>query len=192
MCRVRLQPNRPKILEAILFLIERADETGRSVTQYEIVKSIFMADVFHLKKFGRPVSFDNYAALQFGPVPSEAYDMLKPGYQPGDLGEGVWPPWDRSKAGYGGSRAFRFHNLKRKPNKKKLSQSDMTELSEALDLVKQLGFSGVRDWTHLHQAYRAAWDARGDRASVPMDYGLLVEGEDRELVSDLAHASKYM
>ena len=192
MSMTRLHPNKKKILEAILFLIEKAEATKQSVTQYEIVKSIFVADLFHLKKFGRPVSFDNYSALTFGPVPSETYDMLKPGYNADDLSETDWPPWDRSPSPYGGPRAFRFHNPKRGPNLRKLSQSDMSELAEALDLVKQLGFGGVRDWTHLHPAYKSAWDSRGERRSIPMDYSLLVEGRDHELVSELAHASKHM
>jgi hypothetical protein len=192
MAMTRLQPNKKKILEAILFLIEKAEESRQSITQYEIVKSIFVADLFHLKKFGRPISFDNYSALPFGPVPSEAYDMLKPSYHTNDLDESEWPPWDRSPSPVGGPKAFRFHNLKRPPNKRKLSQSDMNELVEALGLVKQLGFSGVRDWTHLHRAYKSAWDSRGDRRSHPMDYMLLVEGGDRELVLELAHASKHM
>ena len=75
---------------------------------------------------------------------------------------------------------------------RKLSQTDVVELSEAFKLVKQLGFPGVRDWTHELPAYKAAWDNRGDRKSVAIDYRLLVEGRDGELVSDLAHASHYM
>jgi uncharacterized phage-associated protein len=86
-----LQPNKKKILEIVLFLIELAHNSREAITQYEIVKSIFIADVFHLKKFGRPVSFDNYAALPFGPVPSEAYDMLKPSYDGSGISDGEWP-----------------------------------------------------------------------------------------------------
>jgi len=192
MTMMRLKPNKRKILEAILFLIEKAEAKKESVTQYEIVKSIFVADLFHLKKFGRPVSFDNYSALPFGPVPSEAYDMLKPTYHAEGLDEPEWPLWERSPSPSGGPKAFIFHNPKRHANKRKLSQSDMNELAEALELVKQLGFFGVRDWTHLHPAYKSAWDNRGNRQSNPMDYVLMVEGGDRELVAELAHASKFM
>ena len=187
-----LQPNKKKILEIVLFLIELARESDATITQYEIVKSILIADVFHLRKFGRPVSFDNYAALQFGPVPSEAYDMLKPNYDGSDITDAEWPMWTRSKYPQGGSNAFQFHDPERAPNMRKLSQTDVVELSEAFKFVKQRGCPGVRDWTHQLPAYRAAWDNRGDRRSVAMNYGLLVEGQDMELVSDLAHASHYM
>lgn len=189
---VRFNPNKKKTLEVVLFLIEKAEEGRTFITQYEIVKSIFIADLFHLKKFGRPVSFDNYSALPFGPVPSEAYDMLKRNYDGKVLGDGAWPLWERSPAPVGGLKAFKFHNPKRLANRRKLSESDMAELSDAFRLVKQLGFAGVRDWTHLHEAYKSAWDNRGDRKSAPMDYSLLVEDEDHELVSELAHASRYV
>jgi|WetSurMetagenome_2_1015567.scaffolds.fasta_scaffold74511_2 hypothetical protein len=187
----RLQPNRTKIIEAILLLIEEAGRRKRALTQYEIVKSLFIADFWHLKKFGRPVTFDNYVAMKFGPVPSEAYDMLKPNY----VWKGVpapdgWPLWDRNAIE--GSTAAHFENPRRPVNRRKLSETDIGELMEALKFVTNLGFGGVRDWTHLNPAYVDAWEARGDRKSNDMKYELLLEGNDKELVTDLAHASKHM
>lgn len=187
----RLQPNRTKIVEAILLLIEEAYRHSRTLTQYEIVKSLFIADFWHLKKFGRPVTFDNYVAMKFGPVPSEAYDMLKSNY----VWRGIpapdgWPLWDRKAIE--GSTVAHFENPRRPANRRKLSETDIGELTEALSLVMKLGFGGVRDWTHLNPAYVDAWEARGARNSNTMKYELLLDGGDKELVADLAHASKHM
>ncbi|MDR3527409.1 MAG: Panacea domain-containing protein [Rhizomicrobium sp.] len=187
----RLQPNRAKIVEAILLLIEEAGRHRRTLTQYDVVKSLFIADLWHLKKFGRPITFDNYVAMKFGPVPSEAYDMLKPIYawrgtpQP----EG-WPLWDRKATE--GSNVAHFENPRRSANRRKLSDTDVRELTEALSFVMNLGFGGVCDWTHMNPAYVDAWKARGDRKSNEMRYELLLEGKDKELISELAHASKHM
>ena len=63
----RLQPNKQKILESVLFLIELAEKETYHPTQYELVKSIFIADFHHLKKYGRPITFDNYSAMELGP-----------------------------------------------------------------------------------------------------------------------------
>lgn len=186
-----MQPNKKKILEVVLFLIELAQSEHVQITQYEIVKSIFIADFFHLKKYGRPVSFDNYAAMPFGPVPSEAYDMLKPAYDGSDISD-KWPLWERSKYPQGGPRAYAFHDISRPPNKRKISQTDILELIEAFHLVKRLGFAGVYDWTHDLPAYKDAWSSRDNRRSMPMEYSLLVEGNDKELVTELAHASRFM
>lgn len=189
---LHLQPNKRKILEAVLFLIELGGEDGAYPTQYDIVKSVFAADIFHLKKYGRPVTFDNYSALPFGPVPSETYDMLKPNYNAADLGEAQWPLWDRKQAPELAMNAYRYCRPKRSANKRKLSHSDMAELKAAFELVKQLGFEGTRDWTHDHPAYIDAWNRRGSGKSSPMDYVRLVDGHDNELVQELAHASNYM
>lgn len=70
------KPDKDRILEAILFLIGRSS----SLSQYEIVKSLFLADRTHLNTYGRPITFDNYVAMEHGPVPSLAYDALKPSY----------------------------------------------------------------------------------------------------------------
>ena len=45
----KLRPNYKKILQSILFLINEAERRGFYVTEYDIDKSIFVADVRHLK-----------------------------------------------------------------------------------------------------------------------------------------------
>ena len=47
------------------------------ITQYDIVKSLFLADKAHLNRYGRPITFDNYFAMKDGPVPNLAYNLLK-------------------------------------------------------------------------------------------------------------------
>ena len=188
----RMRPNREKILEAILFLIEQGGNDGAYPTQYDIVKSLFGADLFHLKKYGRPVTFDNYSALPFGPVPRESYDMLKPDYDPGLLGGDKWPLWERRHAPEKGPNAFRFCRPDRGPNLRKLSATDVEELKAAYSLVKQLGFEGTRDWTHDHPAYKNAWARRGSARSSSMNYVELTDDHDEELVSELEEASAFL
>lgn len=185
----KLKPNKSRIVEAILFLIEEAGRRNRQLTQYEIVKSVFIADLWHLKKFGRPISFDNYVAMKLGPVPSETYNMLKPDYHWGhDAPEGG-PFWERTQPD-GGRKAF--FTAKRSANLQKLSQSDAGELREALTFVLAEGFEGVRDWTHQLPAYTQAWESRGSSGSSDMQYDLLLDHPDREFVDDLIHASKHL
>ena len=72
-----MEPNVNKILDTICFVIAEARERSKSVDQYDIVKTIFLADKKHLNKYGRPITFDNYHAMKFGPVPSLTYNFLK-------------------------------------------------------------------------------------------------------------------
>src|SRR6266446_7375344 len=74
---IAMHPNQGRIVEAILFIFAEACERKIAVTQYDIVKSLFLADRAHLNKYGRPITFDNYVAMEHGPVPSTAYNFLK-------------------------------------------------------------------------------------------------------------------
>lgn len=187
-----MQPNLRRILEAILVLIEEAGQKGAAVTQYEVAKAIFLADVDHLNKYGRPVTFDNYVAMRFGPVPRQTYDMLKPAYVPRRELSDSWPLWDRESAPECGPKAFKFVRPRRPANRKLLSKSDVSALCEALDVVKSLGFAGLRDHTHKHPAYVKAWKGDGDRKAYDIDYSLLLSVKDDDLLHDLEHASKHM
>jgi len=187
--RVKLEPNKRKLLEAILYLIERGEREREPLTQYQIVKTLFLADTAHLNRYGRPITFDNYSALEFGPVPEEAYDMLKPSYSWRLKFEAEGPPWERVPVGRG--TAYHYTHPKRAPNLRALSRSDIQHLNAALDRVRELGFGGTRDETHTHPAYVEAWNHRGDAKRAPIDYALLLDSADREAVEDLAFASAH-
>ena len=45
---------------------------GKSVDKLELLKLVYMADRYHLRKYGRLISGDTYYAMQLGPVPSVA------------------------------------------------------------------------------------------------------------------------
>jgi len=173
-------------LEAILLLIERAQHLDVVFTQYDIVKSLFIADTFHLSRYGRPITYDNYSAMEHGPVPSLAYDMLKPGYDGHRFFE-KWPLWERRHfKGY----AYQYASAKRSADLSKLSESDVSCLHEAQDVVVSFGFHKTRDYTHKHPAYKAAWKPESGRKAFPMDYRLLIEGQDAELLEEIALASR--
>lgn len=187
--RIRLEPNRRKLLEAILYLIGQGERDGAPLTQYQIVKSLFLADTAHLNSYGRPITFDNYSAMEFGPVPNEAYDMLKPTYS--------WrmklgldrAPWEREPIPR--TAALRYVRPARQANLRVLSQSDVDALTTALERIRELGFGGVVDATHSHPAYVAAWDRRGAAGSVPMDYVALLSAPDEDAVEDIVFASRH-
>lgn len=183
---MRLTPNKTKIVEAILFLIQEAHGRGNEPSQYDIVKALFEADTAHLNRVGRPVTFDNYYAMKNGPVASESYEMLKPSYNWASLGFKE-APWSARQVG----PQARVYTVRREPNLRLLSRTDQAALSDALSMVIELGFAGMRDRTHKHPAWRAAWARRGDAQSVPMDPALLYDEPDEELAEDLAYVSAH-
>jgi hypothetical protein len=187
----RLRPNYKKILESVLYLINEAERRKIYVTEYDIVKSIFLADVAHLNQYARPITFDNFVAMKDGPVPSTTRDVLQPDFNPRFQYSGeAWPPWERERSPEDGNLAYRFVKPKRKENLRVLSETDLHALSEALSVVKSLKFSGVRSETHKHPAYTEAWERRGDRKAAEMDYAKLLDAADEEMIENLVYSSK--
>lgn len=190
--KLRLRPNKRRILEAVLFLISEAEKTHQYLTQYEIVKTLFLADEAHINKFGRPITFDNYVAMKNGPVPSWAYNMLKLNFQgKSEFGED-WPLWKREISPRDGPNAYKFHSLRRKPNLNVLSESDCAELTNCLTIMKSLAFGGVQDYTHMKPAYKKAWESRGDKGSNNIDYSTLFGLDNEDLFINIVYASKHM
>jgi hypothetical protein len=187
----KFRPNHRKILEAILYLINEAVRRNVYVTEYDIDKSIFLADVAHLNQYGRPITFDNFVAMRHGPVPSTTRDMLQPGFNSrSQFAAETWPPWDRVKSPEDGDLAYKFINPKRKENRRVLSETDISQLAEALAVVKSLKFAGVKAETHKHPAYTEAWARRGDMKAPDIDYGKLLDAQDDDLIEDLVFSSK--
>ncbi|HBP60233.1 MAG TPA: hypothetical protein DD668_11675 [Alphaproteobacteria bacterium] len=111
------KPNTAKIRESVLFLL---NNTSAGLDQYKIAKAIFLADVGHLNKFGRPITYDNYVAMKFGPVPSKTYDLLR--HKPESLDVAI----KKSNSSVNNYSALRQHE------KLELSESDESELQQAL------------------------------------------------------------
>ncbi len=184
----RFKPNLIKILEAILYVIETGQATGKQVTQFDIAKTIFLADYKHLSEYGRPVSFDNFIAMKFGPVPSMTYDVLKPSFN--------WllyglksAPWETRNI----SKATReYMRPSRSANRNKLSSSDIAALEQALKDVKAMGFAKTSDFTHKLPAYVEAWENRGNDKMKAMDLRTLLPDFDDDSIEEIQHASKFM
>jgi uncharacterized phage-associated protein len=182
--QVRLRPNRKKITEAILFLIEESERRRLgSPTQYDIAKTIFIADTMHLNEFGRPITYDNYHAMKDGPVPSATYDLLKSGRSATARSNLPWEIMEEGNKMY-------FIKAKRSPNLRALSRSDCDALSAALQKIKRMRYDEIRRLTHDHPAYLDAWRDEGPR-SFPMRYELLLENPNLELALEVEYASRH-
>lgn len=188
---LRLTPNYPKIVYSIAFLLEKAKSMNRKLTRYDIVKSLFIADRHHLNQWGRPVTYDNYKAMEHGPVADSAYNLLRG--DPAELAKSGFPemPWVSSPAG-GNKHEFTLAGAPLDFDDY-LSQSDQEALEEALSAVNVLSFTALRWVTHQDEAYKAAWAAKRDSAkSHPMDFALLFDEPDFERAQEICEASQHV
>ncbi len=50
---------------------------GGEIDKLHALKLVFFADRYHLRKYGRPITNDQYWAMQLGPVPSGVKDLFE-------------------------------------------------------------------------------------------------------------------
>ncbi|MCX6991839.1 MAG: Panacea domain-containing protein [Kiritimatiellaeota bacterium] len=54
-----------------------AIRNGGTISKYKALKLVFFADRYHLRKYGRPVTCDEYYAMKKGPVPSGTKNLAE-------------------------------------------------------------------------------------------------------------------
>jgi uncharacterized phage-associated protein len=54
-----------------------ASKAGGKINKLKALKLIFLADRYHLRKYGRLVTDDCYVAMKYGPVPSTVMDIAE-------------------------------------------------------------------------------------------------------------------
>lgn len=64
-----------RLLEALAYIAEKAPDNKKNM--YNVLKVFYLADKLHMERFGRFIFGDAYCAMQMGPVPSNAYDLVK-------------------------------------------------------------------------------------------------------------------
>lgn len=188
---IHMKANKIKILESIIYLIMEAEKVSYLISQYDIVKALFLADKSHLNTYGRPITFDNYVAMEHGPVPSFAFDLLKDKIDIKETYGIEGELWSKYQDNPSVSRAFRYKMIK-PYHLEELSESEEDALMSALHIVRSLGFKQIRRLTHEDQAYIDAWDEDSLLKAFPMSYTLLFESPDEERAKDLAFASEHL
>jgi uncharacterized phage-associated protein len=142
-CKVKLmisyQFNKNKAVNALLFISRRiADDKGRA-DKYAILKILYFAEKKHLVEYGRLITDDKFAALKFGPVPSNSYDLL-------DYNSEYFAAIDNKSV-----------NPLTEPNLQVLSKSDIDCLERSISENKNLGFNELKAKSH-DKAYHNAFD----------------------------------
>jgi uncharacterized phage-associated protein len=185
---VRLLPDIRRIVASIIFLIRQGADQKIELTQYDIVKSLFLADKSHLNKYGRPITFDNYVAMRHGPVPSVAYDLLKETPAAMRHYNLTTLPWQKVPAEHIGDGCYSYHHASGDDINEFLSTSDQEALSGALATVNALTFGQIRELTHNDASYKEAWN-RSESQSNPMSIGLLFDTANFEAAEEIEFLS---
>lgn len=171
-----------RALESILFLSNRL----QTPQIHEVLKLRYFADKLHMSRFGFPASGDSYSAMEFGPVASETYNILK-------AARGERNRWI----------ADYYHDLVRDVlvvvNKdvtplrdarlELLSRADVQCLEEAIERWGGMTFKQRTKLSH-DDAYSAAWAQAVERGSDAFEMPMLSIAETLENGKDVAEYLK--
>ncbi len=185
------RPKLDKIVELLLYLAHK----GFGPDKYQAVKFLYLADREHLARYGRPITFDNYWALWYGPVGSNALNLLEydaPVLRQAKL-EDLPFATEVGKAKNGSDTTF-IRQPNRAVNLDLFSSSDLRVFDEIVEKYKNSSFDELMKLTHDHEAYKAAWETRrhGNRAA--MFYEEMIEDKARRaaLVEDIESVAAHM
>lgn len=166
-----------KVLEVIVWLAH----TSPGIDIYHLVKAAFFADKYHLNRYGRPISGDEYEADIYGPLGHSIYRMLK------------FDPIEQLALGGNSPLPFQVSANKwqvvvdREPNTRLLSESDVEALHHGLEQVKDRSFNELVELTHLEPAYIQA-----DGGRMKFEDLLAEDDPDRaEKVADLRETARF-
>jgi uncharacterized phage-associated protein len=140
---LRSRFNPEKAVEILLYVAARVHN------MYAALKIIYFADKEHLSRYGRQLCGESYVAMDYGPVPSGLYDLVK-----AVRGDG----YCLTALSLADSFAVdgRLILPKRSPNLDLLSDSDIECLDEALTKYGDLSFDTLKRLGHRDQAFRDA------------------------------------
>jgi uncharacterized phage-associated protein len=148
---------------------------------YKVCKLLFLADKYHLVKYGRPITGDKYCALPYGPIPSTILDIVEK-VVAGD----VLDPQAASLAeALELDRQYQHPRFKAKAafDAIHLSQSDVMALDHVIAGFGAMGFAELKAITHEMAAYKKAWRGKPEgRNAVDMSFEEFFE-EDSDAVA---------
>ena len=172
------KPNYSKIIESLVLL----SHIKQNLDHYQAVKLLYLADKEHLNRHGRPITYDDYFALPYGPVPSNALNLLtleRGTLQRFKLNAGNFPIRIEKIKTEKDSTIFVLREPLRPVDYDEFSDSDVELLNWAVENYGNKSFSELYDITHKHFAYKFAWDNKEkDKKRAGMKYvDMFEEGE---------------
>ncbi len=138
--------NYKKGVQATNYIISRL---GGGVDKVKVIKLLWAADRYHLRKYARLVSNDTYYALKKGPVASQTLDIINRTEE--YLGEG----WQEYSKNYlsplkDGKKLDSIKSV----NEKYLSETDKEALDFAISHLGKLSSSAIVKFTHKYPEWQ--------------------------------------
>jgi len=145
----------------------------------KLLKLVFLADVEHLSRYGRPIVGGAYFAMEHGPVASELYDELKLRRIPGTAAV----------------TDFMLRGVE-EPNEDHLSETDVEVLRDVNERYGTWDRYRLSNHTHTFEAWKQNWQEDGEKGAYPIPYDDILRekasDEMKELVKDSQNAERVL
>jgi len=133
-----------KIIETIYYVLNRLGHTADKIA---LIKLIYLADKYHLIRYGRTITNDEYFAMQHGPVGSTVKDLLS--CDEDYLSSKELTYFNRLITKFGALN-YRAKKLARKPALDMLSDTDKEALEFVVRTFGAYSSLKLRDYTHKY------------------------------------------
>jgi uncharacterized phage-associated protein len=165
---IQFQFDREKAIQAISFILAELSST----TKIPVLKLLFLADVDHLKKHGRPISGDHPYAMRLGPVLSDTYDLIC--HRHGN---------SKTQEMFDKCISVRGQNvsLKKSAGSDCLSETDKQSLRSILKKFGSWSARQLSDYTHNLTCYVRAFGDSDDDSSIRMKWEDVLEDAPKEV-----------
>ena len=175
MLQIRFRFDPPKLVQALTFFAERG---VRDLDKMKAAKLLFHADKYHLLKYGRPVIGDQYACMEYGPIPSASLNVMN------DVvaADRHFPPVAKDlfdeylTVETSIFRRYPVFRARKNADLDVFSESDIEALEHARKNYGAKSAWELSEESHEEPAWRIANEHRAPSSSVIMDYRLFFEG----------------
>jgi hypothetical protein len=188
---LKFRPKYDKIVELLLHLAHARPGADK----YQAVKFFYLADREHINRHGRPITFEQYYAMDYGPVASNALNLLEGDAITFERAGIEKLPFEIEKGKLKNGKATTYLGKPlREVDLDLFSKSDLQVFDEIVEKYRDATFDDLFKLTHDHFAYIEAWTKRRfGQKRAEMHYDDMVEGANKEgLLEDLMPISASM
>lgn len=174
---MKFQFDEEKAIAAILHIVREVLASGEEkVGLHKVFKILYFADREHLATWGRPITGDFFIAMNYGPVPSNIYDMLKS--TKGDcrfIPKETYSPLFEVTGGH-------WVVAKQNPDLDVLPESCQEALNKAIDENAHLDFKDL-----VNKSHDRAWGTATKDGKVSYKRMAQVVGANTEMITYIRH-----
>lgn len=166
-----------KIVQALTYFASKQE--GHELDNMKAYKLLWLADRRHLRLYGRSISNDTYYAMPFGPVPSDAKQLLE-NHATRLVNDEAY------KNGYIQTLGKKYKAIQ-EPDMRVFSASDREVLDGVIHSFNGLSTKELSDFSHTFpewRKYQPLIDGKETKKSYPIDVDLFFEPSETSTFFD--------